>query len=81
MPQRGGGGAGNLSQPAAEELVSSAAAGAVGAKPVVLGFCPMVRGLPRAMLAPDASVGKTEINLRLTFACKKYLFIMLERTE
>ena len=22
------------------------------------GFCPMVRGLPRAMLAPDASVGK-----------------------
>ena len=24
------------------------------------GFCPMVRGLPRAMLAPDASVGKVE---------------------
>ncbi|MBQ3228784.1 MAG: hypothetical protein IJB43_09390 [Clostridia bacterium] len=24
------------------------------------GFCPMVRGLPRAMLAPDASVGKAE---------------------
>ena len=22
------------------------------------GFCPIVRGLPRAMLAPDASVGK-----------------------
>ena len=29
---------GNLSQPAAEELVSSAAAGAVGAKLIVLGF-------------------------------------------
>ena len=25
------------------------------------GFCPTVRGLPRAMLAPDASVGKAEI--------------------
>jgi hypothetical protein len=24
------------------------------------GFCPMVRGQPRAMLAPDASVGKAE---------------------
>ena len=24
------------------------------------GICPMVRGLPRAMLAPDASVGKVE---------------------
>ena len=24
------------------------------------GFCPIVRGLPRAMLAPDVSVGKTE---------------------
>jgi len=24
------------------------------------GFCPMVRGLPRAMLAPDAGVGKAE---------------------
>ena len=51
---------GNLSQPAAEELVSSAAAGAVGAKPVVSGFCPIMRGLPRAMLAPDESFGKTE---------------------
>ena len=24
------------------------------------GFCPIMRGLPRAMLAPDVSVGKTE---------------------
>ena len=24
------------------------------------GFCPMVRGLPRAMLASDSSVGKAE---------------------
>ena len=24
------------------------------------GFCPVVRGLPRAMLAPDAGVGKAE---------------------
>ena len=24
------------------------------------GFCPIVRGHPRAMLAPDASVGKAE---------------------
>ena len=24
------------------------------------GFCPIRRGLPRAMLAPDVSVGKTE---------------------
>ena len=24
------------------------------------GFCPMVRGLPRAMLATDVSVGKAE---------------------
>ena len=24
------------------------------------GFCPMVRGRPRAMLAPDVSVGKAE---------------------
>ena len=24
------------------------------------GFCPIVRGLPRAMLAPDAGVGKAE---------------------
>ena len=26
------------------------------------GFCPIVRGYPRAMLAPDASVGKAEYN-------------------
>ena len=24
------------------------------------GFCPIMRGLPRAMLAPDVSVGKAE---------------------
>ena len=27
------------------------------------GFCPIVRGHPRAMLAPDASVGKVEKQL------------------
>jgi hypothetical protein len=44
------------------------------------GFCPMVRGLPRAMLAPDASVGKAEngmIVLRIILwynSAEKYLF-------
>ena len=32
------------------------------------GFCPMVRGRPRAMLAPDASVGKAEIQLEVELA-------------
>ena len=40
------------------------------------GFSPVVRGLPRAMLAPDASVGKTKTRVRnLTFLsfCVKLL--------
>ena len=31
------------------------------------GFCPTARGHPRAMLAPDASVGKAEIQLKVEF--------------
>ena len=33
---------------------------AVSLRIVGSGFCPTVRGLPHAMLAPDASVGKAE---------------------
>ena len=32
------------------------------------GFCPTARGHPRAMLAPDASVGKAEIQPEVELA-------------
>jgi hypothetical protein len=42
------------------------------------GFCPIVNKLPRAMLAPDANVRKTELDFQLAlekFSPNELLFL------
>ena len=49
----------------------------VSLRTVGLGFCPMVRGLPRAMIAPDTIVGKEEILVLFVYQNNELIITIL----